>query len=337
VLPASYYSTYYVVELDFWQFFQRLGIPTSLNSIVKVLASKFEISENNSAQQKLMIQGKPGILVHDISSPIYTYTIEAPIIVEQIGGNPGFLRYNCLNYLALKLSNWQWQKLHHYPSDVDYNTSLISNYVALKKYSIQSNQDQIMQTLIIESSIPLNRLTNSEFWINSYYFPFSDLPAQSEYILGRLCKNYDTLVGFTIEEPNVNSYQFNSGNSGIFLNSTNFEINFEYSPEKLINVGNFITFNFKNYQISNKFSVIGFEQYTIPAYFNPSEFSHYETLINLSLSNLVLVRMQLPMICNSKAFDLNPENLITTNIAFSFNGATYYPSLNNLFYSDLFN
>ena len=335
VLPASYYSSYYVVELDFWQFFERLGITTSFNSLVKILASNFEIELSSGMDKKLMVQGKPGILVQSVPSPTYTYTITAPIIIDVAGGNQGFLRFNCLNYLALNLANWQWQKLHHYPSDSDYNTDFISEYVILKKYTVNASENEIKQTLIIESNIPLTRNTNSEFWIDSYFFSSSDFPTQSNFYLGRLGKNYDSLVGFNIEEPGVSSYQFNLASSGIFLDDYNFDIEFEYEKHFLVNVGNLVTFNMKNYAITQRFGVTGFEQLTLPAYFSQSEYSYYNTLINLSLINLIFLRTELPMLCKSKKFILTAESLIKTDFEFNFDGAAFYPDYSNLFISDL--
>ena len=86
VLQLQYVSNYYLVGIDYGQFFTNLGIPGfgSVTGTKYFLASKFSVKYSGPTSGKSMIQGKPGILVQDAPTPYYTYEIEAQLCSDRI-------------------------------------------------------------------------------------------------------------------------------------------------------------------------------------------------------------------------------------------------------------
>ncbi len=341
LLPISYYSNYYVIQMDFQGYFSRLNIPyTPTASPVKFIASKFNASVTNDASAKTMIQGKPGLAVQDIKPLIYTYTFEAPIIIgptTQYAG--GFLPYNSLNFFALQLANWQWQQLF-------YGLNISNAYVYLDSYSIKASEDGINQTVTIKSNAPLFR-ANTEFSIDAYLI--SELIANgtatdvAAYI-GRTAKNYDIFTDMELQQINSDgtfgeNFFLNSANSGIFLESTNFDIKFEVDAKYFVNRGNTVDFMMKNYSFAQSFDIKGNEIQTDVAQFQPGFYAYYYTETTLMLASQVLLKYQAPLNVKTKGKELSSGQLTSTKLEFSMDGTTFGPFNSNygstLFFSNI--
>ncbi len=313
--------------MNFAGYFNRLGIPYTPNTApVKFIANKFSVSVTNEADGKTMIQGKPGITVQDIKPVIYTYTIEAPIIIGPAGQFfNGFLPYNSLNFFALQMANWQWQQLFN-------GLNFYNAYAYLDSYSIKASNEGTSQSVVIKSNIPLFR-TNTEFWIDS--FLISELISTGTATdviayIGRTAKNYDIFTDmelFQINSDGTTGERFflNSANSGIFLESSNFEIKFPTDNKYFINRGNTVDFMMKNYNFTQSFEIKGNEIQTDIAQFLPGYYAYYYTETTLMLASQILLKYQAPLNVKTKSKELGSDQLTKTGLDFSMDGTTFGP------------
>lgn len=358
VLPIKYYSNYYVVEIYFQEFFAALGIPYDLNfsGAVKILASEYKVESNNSAEKKLLVQGKPGFEVQNVEPTTYTYTIKAPLLIR--AGGSYFFPYNSLNYFALRMANFQWQQLHGYSTT---SISSLDFYVVLEKYTIDVTATEVMQTFVLKSNRPLFKADNPGFWIDGFtidYLAVNDFNAYVDVLsfIGRTARNYDIYTNMELVQvyddgTTGSPFFLNSSNSGIFLDSTNFEINFKIENQYFLNSQTndlglpLTTFLLKNYDFSHKYGIVGGEGQTHTAWFAGGVFTYYNTINTLAIGNSpynsnVLLTYQTGMLVKSKSYNLNNNQLFKTDLDFSFYGTTYGPGNSpygtyDLFYSDI--
>ena len=352
ILPIAYYSNYYLVAIDFQTLFNNLGITYNLSaSPAYFLASKFEFKNDDLAAKKTMVQGKPGHAVQDVSTPTYTYTIEAPLIINGFdyrSTSPNFLPDNSLNFFALGMVNWQWQQLHGY--SVNQNVVLNNVNVVVKSFEISVTETGVMQTLVIQSNYMLNSSNPDGLSIIGNLV--SAIANNSSYIynqltqfVGRTVRNYDIYTNMAIEQIGTdstigNNYYLYSAADGVFINSMHFGISFEIDLKYLLNTGNSVEFLIKGYDLSQKFGIIGTESFTFVDNFAPVDF--YQTLSRnvLQLGGYLLIDYQAPMIVKSRSDMLSSDQLVTTTFEFSLYGTSYGPgnspyNTNNLLESDI--
>ena len=346
ILPIAYYSNYYLVAIDFQVLFANLGITYNLPiSPAYFLASKFEYKEDNLAAKKTMVQGKPGHAVQDVSTPVYTYTIEAPLIINGFdyrSTSPNFLPYNSLNYFALGMANWQWQQLHGYSANA--NVVLNDVNVVLKSFEIAVTESGVKQIMVIQSNYllgPVNpdglsiigTLVSTLANTNTYIYN------QLTQFVGRTVRNYDIYTQMAIEQIGADStinanYYLYSAADGVYIDSMTFSITFDIDLKYFINTGNSVVFLIKGYDLSQKFGIVGTESFTFVDNFTPLEF--YQTLTKniLQLGGYTLIEYQAPMIVKSRSDILGSDQLVTTTFDFSMFASTYGPgnSPYNTFY-----
>ena len=349
VLPIDFISNYYLVEINFQNFFTDLGIPYSgPNGPARIIASNFKITKNANPKDSLFVQGKPGVMVKDVDAAYYTYTIEAPLITNNYfyPGPSNFLPYNSLNYLALKLANWQWQQIHGYST-----TTLDANdlYVVVKSYNINVTGSTTTQTLVIESNILLGDNNIGGLQIEAFTIDRLAIIDPSAYndvsrYIGRLIKNYDLFVNMDIqiieESGPQPPFSLITGTpslpNNIYLDTTSFEIAFDVEQKVFLNYNSVVTFLVKNYTLAQKYGIVGQEQSLIVPNYEPGEF--YETLTQSSLyiAGNLLIKYQAPMIVGSKTNTLAQSSLVNTDIDFSMYGANYSPGNSPFGVYDLF-
>ena len=346
LLPISYISNFYVVEINIQSIFTELGITAQIpvSMPARIIASKFDIKLENSATAKQMIQGKPGVVVQDITTPYYTYTIEAPLIIRGQSTPPGlnsqFLPYNSLNYLGLNLVNWQWQQLHGYPTAQTPAQALDYNLV-VERYSIKVAESGVTQTLVIKSNtlLPISGFNISDFASQdpSGYYDIT------KYI-GRVARNYDiwTNMAFSRVTQNAPTTPFYITDSPVFLSGTSFDITFDIDNKFFVNLGNVVVFMVKGYTFKQSVDIVGFEQLILTDNYNAGQFDYYytENTISVGPTNNVLLQYQAPLIVKSKDLQLNAGDTTKTTFDFSMYGTSYGPgdspyALDYLFYSDI--
>jgi len=345
LLPISYISNFYVVEINIQSIFESLGIlaPTPVAMPARIIASKFDIKLENQASPKQMIQGKPGISVQDVPTPYYTYTIEAPLLIKGQTTPPNissqFLPYNSLNYFALWLVNWQWQQLYGYPAAQTQIQSLSYN-VVVKSYSIKTSETGITQTLVLHSNVllPIAGFSIANFASQGpvgYY----DITKQ----IARTARNYDIWANMafsrTADTPGV---PFFITSSPVFLSGTSFDITFDIDTKFFLNLGNVVVFMVKSYSFKQSVDIVGFEQLILTDNYTAGEFAYYytENTVSIGPSNNILLQYQAPLIVKSKDLQLNAGDTTKTTFDFSLYGTSYGPgdspyALNYLFYSDI--
>ena len=357
VLPTKYYSNYYVVEIYFQEFFSALGIPYHLNfgGAAKLIASEFKVSVDNNAQKKLLIQGKPGFEVQELNPVVYTYTIKAPLIIN--AGGSFFFPYNSLNYFALRMANWQWQQLHGYSTTEVPAPDL---YAVLESYKINVTTNGVEQEFVLKSSRVLFKNDNPGFWIDGFTIAELAVLDPAAYydtlsFIGRTARNYDIYTDMEIQQVNTDGstevpYFINSSNSGIFLDSTSFDMKFVIENQYFLNSATdnngfpVTTFLLKNYDLSQTYGIIGAERQTDIAWNQGGAFSYYDTINTLSLgaspfNSLVLLRYQTGMVVKQKAYNISAGQFFKTDLDFSLYGTTYGPGNSpygfSFFYSDI--
>lgn len=344
-LPIAFYSNYYLVEINFQEFFSSLGITYSGPSgTARFIAKKFEISHINEAGKKTLIQGKPGTMVQDVKTPIFEYLIEAPIIINTFGaGQSNFLTHNSLNYFALKLANWQWQQLHGYSST---SVSASSLYAVLEEFSISTTEAETNQTLRLKSNILLG--DNNLGGLQIEAFTIAQLAVQdpvgySEVVafIGRVARNYDMFTDMYF--PNT-GYYLTTGTpnypNNIFLKSSDFEIKFDVESKYFLNTGNVVNFLVKNYDLTQKFGIVGTEQALWVDNFSPGDFYETRGEIALFLASDLMYKYQVPLIVKTKKQALNSDQLVSSDFEFSLYGSNYGPGNSpygtyDLFQSDI--
>lgn len=331
-LPYYFNSTFYLVKMNWVQYFLDLGIDTrTVSGYVYFVASKFERKLENSASKKTYVQGKPGNAVQNVPTPYYVYTIEAPLIINNFtyGANIAFAPYNSLNYFAMQMANFQWASLHGYASAL---TPL--NNIALKKFEIKATESGVMQTMEFWSTEELS----SDF-IGAYTLPQVTDPNIVSQFTGRVVRNYDIYSNLEINPifvpgtAELTPYYLQSNANDIFLDSCNFAINFDIDVKYFINTGNVVTFVLKNYDITQSYGITGFAYIPITDNFEPGEF-HYRDTINTvllgpSANGNCILQTQLPMIVKSKALNFNEGQLLTTVFDFSFYASQYNNNFTN--------
>jgi hypothetical protein len=346
LLPISYISNFYVVEINIQSIFASLGIlaPIPVSMPARIIANRFEIKLENQASAKQMVQGKPGATVQDVTTPYYTYTIEAPLLIRGQTTPPNlssqFLPYNSLNYLGLWLVNWQWQQLHGFPTTQTQQQALNYNLV-VKSYSIKVTESGVSQTLVIQSNVllPIAGFTIGDFAFQDpagYY----DI---TKYI-ARTARNYDIWANMafsrTLQTGPTTPFFITS--TPVFLSGMDFDITFEIDYKYFINTGNVVVFMVKSYSFKQNVDITGFEQLVLTDNYSAGEFDYYytENTISVGPGNAVLIQYQAPLIVKSKDFKLNAGDVTKTTFDFSMYGTSYGPgdspyALNYLFYSDI--
>lgn len=335
-LPLEFYSDYYLVEIDFQDLFNYLQIPNTpvVSGKARFLASKFELTYSGQMGKQSYVQGKPGTLVQDSPTPYYVYKIEAPMIINGYvyPGSTNFLPYNCLNYFALWMVNWQWQMLHGYLS----NQSLTPDqyYVAVKNYTITSSQANTNQSLEIWSNTLLEG--SSLLRITAKTLAQTALTDYAAYLdvagfLGRVVKNYDiyanTLITPVYADGVGSPYLLNTFNTNIFLESATVNIDFKIDPKYFLNTGSSVVFALIDYDLQQQYGIVGFEQNTLTANFQPGLFGYYYATNNLTFgdNNQTLIEYQAPMLIKSKSNILSANQLTKTNLDMSLYGVSYSP------------
>ena len=346
LLPISYISNFYVVEINIQSIFESLGIiaPSFITMPARIIASEFSIKLENQASEKPMIQGKPGVTVQDVTTPYYTYTIKAPLIIRGQSTPPGlnsqFLPYNSLNYFALWLVNWQWQQMHGFPTSQTQEQALEYN-LAVKSYNINVTEAMVTQTLVIQSNIllPIAGFSIAEFATQDpagYY----DI---TKYI-GRVARNYDIWANMLFSRTTQSGpgTPFYITSSPVFLSGMDFGIDFTIDNKFFINLGNTVVFMVKDYSFKQSVDIVGFEQLILTDNYSAGEFDYYytENTISIGPTNNVLLQYQAPLIVKSKDQKLNSGDTTKTTFEFSMYGTSYGPgdspySLDYLFYSDI--
>jgi len=342
VLPLSFYSNYYLVEIsNLPNYFASIGAsynPTLPNTI-RFLASKFEFHNDNEAAKTPLIQGKPGTIVQDVKTPVYTYQIEAPMIISADTGITNFLPYNSLNYFALRLANWQWQQLH------GYNLTSTSVDILLENYTINFSESVTNQTLTLKSNYLLGDNSNNTSGLRIEAFPISTLINRGDFdgggyndisnFVGRILRNYDLFVNMLID----NTYYLT--NSSIFVKDSSFTIKFMIENKYFLNQQNEVVFFIKNYDLTQTYGIVGTESLTFTNNFLPGIYSENLTKNTVSIGNKILFEYQAPMIIKKREDVLGQGNLVETKFDFSMYGANYAPTSdynpynNDLFYSDI--
>jgi hypothetical protein len=351
VLPISFFSNYYLVEINFESFFNSLGINYSGPSgVARFIASKFDIKEDNGASPKPMIQGKPGIMIQDVPTPFFTYTIEAPLIINGYGpsGFTNFLPFNSLNYFALKFANWQWQQLHGYTTS---DIQSVDINVVIEEFGINVNENGVTQKLVLKSNALLGENlgfdNGSNLGLQIAAFTISQLavidPAgyiDVSHFIGRTAKNYDMFTDMQVQFDSEPPYYLSTGTSvnpsNIYFKAMDFAIKFMIEPRYFINLGNVVAFLIKDYTLSQDYDIVGIEEATFVDNFVPGQF--YETLTehSLYLASLLLLKYQAPMIVSAKQDTLAAEQLVSGNFTFSMYGANYSPGISPYALYDLF-
>lgn len=331
VLPIEYYSDYYLVEMEFQNFFNALGINYNLpSSKVYFIAEEFQITQKGNISPEVMIQGRPGEIIQSSETPHYQYTIKAPLIInnnQNVGTN--FLPYNSLNYFALWLSNWQWQQLNAFnplQTDLSLVNAVLSSYkISASAQQTTQNLEILSNTLLDSGSLIIKARTIREISLTDYnqYLDISRF-------FGRMVKNYDMYVNLqTIYNNGVtNSSPFllTTGQSnGIFLDNSEIDIKFSVTPKFFHNTGNIVVFWLKNYSINQNFNIIGFEQNMPATNFAPGNFDYYIAENSMSIFNNLLIRFTAPFLISTKTQALNRNNLVSTRINFSMYAPAYSP------------
>ncbi len=357
LLPIPYISNFYVVEIDYVGLFNNLGI-TGFTPIggtgnpAKLIASKFEIEHVNSTSPKNSIQGKPGVTVQDVTTPTYKYTIEAPLLIGENGfnSNTGFFPFNSLTYFGLWLSNWQWQQLHGYSTNPSLNS--LDYYVIVSSFKINVSENQISQTIVLESNILLTlEETNYQLGIRAQTLQqiYNDFnsggpQAYTEIInyIGRVARNYDAFANLFFD-PSPNSQTSvpsfflaqeylpgspNQTNSSVFLNSYTFEIKFDIDKKYFLNTGNKVVFIIKNYELLQSVDFVGFAIGALDAFnFNPGGFTNFYTTSTVAIggASYLLFQFTAPLLISTRKDSLDQGQLAKTTLDFKLYGTTYAP------------
>jgi len=342
VLPLSFYSNYWLVEIsNLPNYFASIGASynSNLPSTIRFIASKFEFYNDNEASKQTLVQGKPGTIVQDVKTPVYTYNIEAPMIVNGIQGITNFLPYNSLNYFALRLANWQWQQLH------GYNLTSTSVDILVESYRINISESNATQSLTLKTNYLLGDNASNTSGLRIEAFPISTLINSGDFdgngyndlaqFIGRTLKNYDVFVNMLID----NTYYLT--NSSIFIKNANFEIKFTIDKKYFLNRQNEVVFLVKNYDITQSYGIVGTEAITFSDNFSPGIYNENLTKNTVSITDQILFEYQAPMIIKKREDKLVENNLVETVFDFSMYGANYAPLSSyepygvDLFYSDI--
>ena len=342
VLPLSFYSNYYLVEIsNLPNYFASIGASYNpiLPNTIRFIASKFEFYNDNEASKTSLIQGKPGTIVHDVKTPVYTYEIEAPMIINGIQGVTNFLPYNSLNYIALRLANWQWQQLH------GYNVTSTSVDILLENYKISFSDSGANQSLTLKTNYLLGDNSTNTSGLRIEAFPISTLINGGDFdgggyndisqFIGRNLKNYDLFVNMLID----NNYYLT--NSSILVKDTSFTIKFTIENKYFLNVQNNVVFFVKNYDLMQTYGIVGTENLTFTDNFSPGAYSENLTQNTVSIGSQILFQYQAPMIIKKREDVLAQGNLVETKFDFSLYGTNYSPNSiyapynSDLFYSDI--
>jgi hypothetical protein len=149
--------------------------------------------------------------------------------------------------------------------------------------------------------------------------------------LGRVVKNYDiyanTLITPVYDGGTGTPYLLNTSNANIFLESSSFTIDFKVDPMYFLNTGNVVVFALKDYTLQQQYGIVGFEQNTFVANFDPGLFGYYyatHTLV-FGSNNQILLEYQAPMLIKSKGNILSANQLTKTTLDMSLYGVPYSP------------
>lgn len=358
LLPIPYISNFYIVEIDYTGLFNYLDIQGytpigSTGNPAKLIASQFLIEHVNETSAKNSVQGKPGVTVQDVTTPTYKYTIQAPLLIGENGFNTftGFFPYNSLTYFGLWLANWQWQQLHGYSANTSLNS--LDYYVIVDSFKIEVGENQITQTLVLESNILLtlnstaNQLAIKAQTLQQVYNENPNSYSQIIQYIGRVARNYDVFANlFFNPEPNsqtsLQSFYLaqeylpgtpNQSNSSVFLNSFNFEINFSIEKKYFLNTGNKVVFVIKDYDLKQSVDFVGFAIGALDAFnFNPGGFTYFYTTSTVAIggAGYLLFQLSAPLLISTRKDDLSQGNLAKSTLEFKLYGTTYAPEAGSL-------
>ena len=362
VLPISYMSNYYIVEVDYTGFFSALGISGftpvgNPSNPAKLIASKFEIEHVNDTSPKPGIQGKPGVTIEDVTTPTYRYTIEAPLLIGTNGfnNNDGFFPYNSLTYFALWLTNWQWQQLYGYSANPNLNS--LDYIVAVEEFKISVSETQITQRIVLVSNVLLNTQGYLRLQGQTLQQIFNDPTSgggfaynQITSYFGRVARNYDVFANLFFNpgpdsQTSANSFYLaqeyfpgtpNTSASQIFLTNFDFGVKFTIEKKYFTNVGNQVVFAVKDYDLNQSVEFVGFANSILDAFdFTPGAFLYFYTTSNISIGAAlsVLLRTTMPLLISSRKDELSNGQLVKSNLDLKLYGATFNPLQGNLFTS----
>jgi hypothetical protein len=319
VLPTSYYSNYFLVSIGLGT---GLDINTALLNSYTIpdrtfLASKFSIRIDNNASNKQMIQGGPGNKVKDSNALVYTYEIEFPIILNQSGVVNDYV---LLHEFFMNVINSQYQSLWN-STITNYNSAFIESYRMNFNEAESTFQVVIISDtkLNIEAKLYSSGVTNSTF--------------------GRLMRNYDVYTQlYVIDVVNGGNYSLGPENN-VFVERATFEIKFEYDTRFFLNstaLDNYsaqqspVFFLIKNYNVSQKISIVGVDDNLIPASFSPGYFNVYDfdSTIYFGNTGLKWLHFNLYGYLKAETLTLSKDLLVVTDFDFSLYGATTFNSGN---------
>ena len=311
-LPTSYYSNYYTVQFTgaFYSFLTSLGFtPTIASTKQYMIAKNFEQKIDDSATKKTFIQGLAGHLVQDVKTPHYSYVIEAPMLITNLNST-NFLTYNSLSYFGINWANAQISYLNT-------NTiSLTAVDILLEEFSISATENDVMQKLVIKSSIDLVA--------NGFITVSRSVSSDIYMIISRLVKNYDIFVN-----PVINGVSMFTSNS-IFLEESNFNIKFDLEPKYFYNAAATprVTFLIKGYDVTHKYGVVGLEANTTVIDWTAGGFSA-DSLRNVLLfggASATFLDYTLPMVVKTKSYKWTSDALVKTDFDFSMYAYPYSAS-----------
>jgi hypothetical protein len=267
ILLPQFYSDFYTVNINGSTF----------------IAKSFKKTVENEASNKHYLQGSGADLVKDVQPTFYTYTIEAPMLIN-------YYNYNSLWGIAMGLANQQIAALN--------NAGSFANDLLLVEFSINANEGEIMQRMVLKTSF------DSSYPITANYGVVSLNPM-------RVAKNYDLFV-------NVNGLLTN-----IYLDAADFTVKFENSNKTFVNIFDAIIFVVKSYTVEQKFSIVGTEGSQLANNYAAGTFNYQNTTITMQIgTNPTFLNYTLPLIVKARTDEVGANQFVKTDLDFSLYGTT---------------
>lgn len=273
VLPPSLYSNFYTVNINGSTF----------------IARTFDIKVDNSATKKTYIQGSGAHLVQNVNPTYYTYTIEAPMLIN-------YYNFNSLWGIAQDFANNQIAALN--------NSGSFANDIFLEEFSIVITESDVIQRMVLKSS----------FGYPSNAYPITGTLGVIPLSPMRVVKNYDLFI-------NLNGMLQN-----VYLEGSEFSIKFENTPKTFINLNNEIVFLVKNYDLMQKFNIVGTESSQYAADFAAGTFLYqgYNIIMYVGNPNInpSFLNYTPPFIIKTRSDLLSADQLVKTELDLSLYGST---------------
>lgn len=338
ILNYKYYSNYYLVQIDVYNFLSNFGLsganlPPSVNnlmaqqqngSILTFFASAFERKIDNSAQRKLLIQGRPGTMVQDVLPLVYTYTFTVPLFINQRNSQNPYVA-NSINGIAQYIINQQYLSMINPVNPTQISDSIGVGNAFLENYKINVYESETTLTMTIKFSAFEEDLLG---WA-------VDVPSNlstSFLATGRMIRNYDVGTQLSLYDG-TNTYVIDQTGIGVYLEKTDFEITFETDPKLFINTQPEVNFIFKTYKVTQNFGIAGLDTSVAVGNFNPGILNWYDTQSTVAIQNpyyLYPVLIQyytddnysftVPSILKKKGQSLKSDNLTSTLFEFELYG-----------------